>query len=86
MICLLRNLIPIDIMDRLPSATDTSLRADLSRIKYYRNKIVHCNNALVDDTDFKSALKHKVTLYDREYLVFSDQSHVYVDKLSFYAI
>jgi hypothetical protein len=38
MICLLRNLMPIDIMDnRLPSATDTSLRADLSRIKYYRN-------------------------------------------------
>jgi hypothetical protein len=55
MICLLRNLIPIDIMDnRLPSATDTSLRADLSRIKYYRNLIVHYNDALVDDTDFES--------------------------------
>ena len=53
--CLLRNLIPIDIMDnRLPSATDTSLRADLSRFKYYRNIIVHCNDALVDDTDFES--------------------------------
>jgi hypothetical protein len=54
MICLLRNLIPIDIMDRLPSATDTSLRADLSRIKYYRNMIVQSNSALVDDTDFES--------------------------------
>ena len=55
MICLLRNLMPIDIMDnRLPSATDTSLRADLSRIKFYRNIIVHCNSALVDDTDFES--------------------------------
>ena len=55
MICLLRNLIPIDIMDnRLPSATDTSLRADLSRFKYYRNIIVHCNDALVDDTYFES--------------------------------
>jgi hypothetical protein len=55
MICLLRNLMPIDIMDnRLPSATDTSLRADLSRIKFYRNMIVHCNSALVDDTDFES--------------------------------
>ena len=55
MICLLRNLMPIDIIDnRLPSATDTSLRADLSRIKYYRNFIVHCNSALVDDTDFES--------------------------------
>ena len=55
MICLLRNLMHIDIMDnRLPSATDTSLRADLSRIKFYRNIIVHCNSALVDDTDFES--------------------------------
>ena len=54
MICLLRNLIPIAIIDGLPSATDTSLRADLSRIKYYRNLIVHCDNALVDDTDFES--------------------------------
>jgi hypothetical protein len=43
MICLLRNLIPIDIMDRLPSATDTSLKADLSRIKFYRN-IVNLKN------------------------------------------
>jgi hypothetical protein len=44
MICLVRNLIHIDIMDnRLPSATDTSLRADLSRIKYYRNFVVHCD-------------------------------------------
>ena len=55
MICLLRNLIPIDIMDnKLPLETDTSWTADLSRIKYYRNIIVHCNNALVDDTDFES--------------------------------
>jgi hypothetical protein len=55
MICLLRNLIPIDIMDnRLPSATETSLRADLSRIKFYRNIIVHCDSALIDDTDFES--------------------------------
>ena len=54
MICLLRNLIPIVIMDKLPSATDTSLAANLSRIKYYRNLIVHCNDALVDDTDFES--------------------------------
>jgi hypothetical protein len=54
MICLLRNLIPIDIMDRLPSATDTNLAADLSRIKYYRNIIVQSDSALVADTDFES--------------------------------
>ena len=55
MICLLRNLIPIVIMDdKLPLATDTSLGADLSRIKFYRSFIVHCDSALVDDTDFES--------------------------------
>ena len=58
MICLLRNLIPIDIIDnRLPVAADESLSADLSRIKYYRNLIVHCNDAFVDDTDFESYWK-----------------------------
>jgi hypothetical protein len=59
MICLLRNLIPIDIMDNnLFIATDTSLRADLSRIKFYRNIIVHeCDDALVNDTDFESYWK-----------------------------
>jgi hypothetical protein len=30
------------------------ITADLSRFKYYRNIIVHCNDALVDDTDFES--------------------------------
>jgi hypothetical protein len=45
MICLLRNLIPIAIIDGLPSVTDQSLRADLSRIKFYRNFIVHCDSA-----------------------------------------
>jgi hypothetical protein len=40
--------------NRLPSATDTSLKADLFRIKFYRNMIVHCDSALVDDTDFES--------------------------------
>ena len=57
MICLLRNLIPFAIIDRLPPATDTSLRADLSRIKFYRNIIVHCDSALVADTDFESYWK-----------------------------
>ena len=56
MICLLRNLIPhIAIMDRLPSATDTTVGADLSRIKYYRNIIVHCDS--VADTEFESYWK-----------------------------
>ena len=71
MICLLRNLIPIDIMDRLPSATDTSLRADLSRIKYYRNIIVHCDSALVDDTDFESYWKDVTPVIPNYFYIFS---------------
>jgi hypothetical protein len=71
MICLLRNLIRhIAIMDRLPSATDTSLGDDLSRIKYYRNIIVHqCDDALVNDTDFESYCKD-VTLVIHNYFSF----------------
>ena len=68
MICLLRNLIPIDIMDnKLPLATDTSWTADLSRIKYYRNIIVHCDS--VADTDFESYWKD-VTQVIHNYFTF----------------
>jgi hypothetical protein len=70
MICLLRNLIPIDIMDRLPSATDKSLRADLSRIKFYRNIIVHCDSALVDDTDFESYWKDVTPVIPNYFFIF----------------
>jgi hypothetical protein len=75
MICLLRNLIPIDIMDRLPSATDTSLRADLSRIKYYRNIIVHCDSALVDDTDFESYWKDVTPVILNYFYIFSPENN-----------
>jgi hypothetical protein len=51
MMCLLRNLKQIGLKDSLPSATDTSLKADLSRIKHYRNMIVHHIDALVNDRD-----------------------------------
>ena len=68
MICLLRNLIPIDIMDnRLPPERDTSVRDDLSRIKYYRNIIVHCDS--VADTDFESYWKD-VTQVIHNYFTF----------------
>ena len=71
MICLLRNLIRhIAIKDRLPSATDTSLRADLSRIKYYRNIIVHCDSALIDDTDFESYWKDVTPVIPNYFYIF----------------
>jgi hypothetical protein len=40
--------------DNLPNSTDTSLEADLARIKHYRNQSAHANERLeVCDDDFK---------------------------------
>lgn len=39
--------------DALPSASDTTLQADLARIKYYRNTVyAHAVKASVDDAEF----------------------------------
>lgn len=53
MILLLRNLADIRVGDILPSQTDTSLAADLSRFKYYRNKIAHIPvDKVITDIEF----------------------------------
>ena len=52
MICLLRNLQKMKIEDILPAAALTSEEADLSRIKYYRNWIVHNTDGYINRTDF----------------------------------
>lgn len=49
MICLLRNLIPIEVGDILPHPSDISTGADLSRLKYYRNKIAHSDAGVLTD-------------------------------------
>ena len=54
MMCLLRSLKHIHINDKLPSEKNITLAANLSRIKHYRNMIVHSNDALVADKDFES--------------------------------
>ncbi|CAG2207984.1 unnamed protein product [Mytilus edulis] len=41
MICLLKNLANITVGDILPFNGDKSVGADLTRLKYYRNKIMH---------------------------------------------
>ncbi|VDI33562.1 Hypothetical predicted protein, partial [Mytilus galloprovincialis] len=42
MICLLRNIGPkFDITDELPAPTRVTVEANLSRIKYYRNTVLH---------------------------------------------
>lgn len=53
MICLIRNLTTIAIGDALPVASDTSQGADLSRLKHYRNKIVHCGVGILSDKEFE---------------------------------
>ncbi|CAC5367191.1 unnamed protein product [Mytilus coruscus] len=52
MICLIRNLTSIQISDSLPLQVNTNLGADLSRIKYYRNQIAHCDDGILDDQTF----------------------------------
>lgn len=53
MICLLRNLAEVDISDILPNAKDTSEAASLSRLKYYRNQVVHSQTFSLSDKEFK---------------------------------
>ncbi|CAC5394571.1 unnamed protein product [Mytilus coruscus] len=57
MICLIRHLTTIQISDRLPHSNDTNEGADLSRIKFYRNEIVHSDDGILSDTDFQSYWK-----------------------------
>jgi len=56
---LLRNICglirPATGWDDLPPTTDTSLEANLVRIKHYRNKVAaHSSKAEVDDTNFQT--------------------------------
>ncbi|XP_052090920.1 serine/threonine-protein phosphatase 6 regulatory ankyrin repeat subunit C-like isoform X2 [Mytilus californianus] len=53
MICLIRNLTPIQISDILPISTNISVGADLSRIKFYRNKIAHSEDGFISSIDFQ---------------------------------
>ncbi|CAC5416514.1 unnamed protein product [Mytilus coruscus] len=52
MICLIRNLTNITVVDTCPHLNDTSAGADLSRIKYYRNRITHSDSGTITDADF----------------------------------
>ncbi|VDI52901.1 Hypothetical predicted protein, partial [Mytilus galloprovincialis] len=52
MICLIRHLTQIQVSDSLPIPTDISEGADLSRLKYYRNQVAHCDNGVLTDHQF----------------------------------
>ncbi|VDI17281.1 Hypothetical predicted protein [Mytilus galloprovincialis] len=52
MVCLLRNFTDIDIQDSLPLETIHTSAADISRIKFYRNVIVHSDSGKVTENKF----------------------------------
>lgn len=52
MACLLRNLTSLSIKDTMPSKTDTSPGADVSRIKHFRNQISHSEDGKISQQDF----------------------------------
>ncbi|CAG2226143.1 unnamed protein product [Mytilus edulis] len=52
MICLINNFTNISVSDKLPFDGDISSGADLSRLKYYRNKIMHSNCSTLTDRTF----------------------------------
>ncbi|OPL33008.1 hypothetical protein AM593_01677, partial [Mytilus galloprovincialis] len=56
MITLLRDLTsvtpPAGGFDRLPKSTETTLGADLARIKFYRNRLAHLDDAKIDQVSF----------------------------------
>ncbi|VDI62991.1 Hypothetical predicted protein [Mytilus galloprovincialis] len=54
MICLIKNLTNIEVGDELPFSGNETDGADLTRIKYYRNKIMHSNDGIVSESTFKS--------------------------------
>lgn len=58
MIFLLRNLSavtkPVNGFDSLPPILETHPGADIARIKYYRNIIVHRNNDIISKSDFSN--------------------------------
>ncbi|CAC5386133.1 unnamed protein product [Mytilus coruscus] len=68
MVCLIRNLVsvspPINGFDTLPLTTETSMEADLARIKYYRNEVAHADSDKIATIDFKvkwQDLVHSIT-------------------------
>lgn len=58
MMVLMKNLIDFNIADVFPSKDNVTVVADLSRIKYLRNKIAHNSDMSITDEDFDKDWKH----------------------------
>ncbi|CAG2216437.1 unnamed protein product [Mytilus edulis] len=52
MVCLLKHFTDLDIQDSLPIETIHTDAADISRIKFYRNFIVHSDSGKIDENKF----------------------------------
>ncbi|VDH93266.1 Hypothetical predicted protein [Mytilus galloprovincialis] len=52
MVCLLKHFTELDIQDRLPLETIHTTAADIARIKFYRNYIVHSDSGKVTENTF----------------------------------
>ncbi|CAG2234034.1 unnamed protein product [Mytilus edulis] len=52
MVCLLRHFIDLDIQNSLPLDTNLTMGADISRIRFYRNYIVHSDSGKVTGNKF----------------------------------
>ncbi|CAC5370660.1 unnamed protein product [Mytilus coruscus] len=52
MLCMLRNFTDICVYDKTPHQKDTSVAADLSRIKHYRNDFAHLNESTLSVESF----------------------------------
>jgi hypothetical protein len=78
MICLLRNIAnitkPRNGFDRLPHEYDKSPGADLARIKYYRNYIVHLDWSEIENDNFISAWNDISAVSSRLHL---KQTHIF---------
>ncbi|CAG2253306.1 unnamed protein product [Mytilus edulis] len=54
MLCLLKNFTDICVYEKTPDPEDTSVAADLSRIKHYRNDFAHLNESILSVESFNS--------------------------------
>ncbi|VDI56057.1 26S proteasome non-ATPase regulatory subunit 10 [Mytilus galloprovincialis] len=52
MVCLLKNFTDLDIQDSLPIENIHTVAADISRIKFYRNAIVHSDSGKINGNKF----------------------------------
>lgn len=81
MVCLLRHFIDLDIQNSLPLDTNLTMGADISRIRFYRNYIVHSDSGKVTGNKFSEIwicvaeviLQLKITNSQKKIIMLSKQ-------------